>query len=76
MNLSNRVDVASIKMGVRDDITTIDGGRLSCPQIKTNLAGTGKCKIYYNRQSNKYTGGYKFYAYFDCNGGKVCTGGL
>jgi hypothetical protein len=75
MNLSNREDssgnnkVTSLEMGDQGNFV---GGDLTCDEIRQVLAGSGKCKIYHIR-----TGYYDIapagYAFFDCDGGKVCS---
>jgi hypothetical protein len=75
MNLSNRKDdngnikVTEIRVGGQGNFV---GNTLTCDEIRTVLAGSGKCKIYNNRTGYNDiapTG----YAYFDCSGGKVCS---
>jgi hypothetical protein len=71
MNLSNsaKANVSSIKAGGKGNFT---GGTLTCDDIKTVLKGSGKCKIYANREGYSDIAPYG-YVYFDCSGGDVCT---
>jgi hypothetical protein len=61
--------VTSIKAGGQGEFV---GNTLSCDEIRTVLAGSGKCKIYAHREG--YNEIVPFgYAFFDCAGGKVCS---
>ena len=75
MNLDNRQDengnnlVTSIRVGGQGNFV---GNTLSCDEIWTILAGSGKCKIYANRTGYSEIAPLG-YAFFDCAGGDVCS---